>query len=191
MGHNLLENTRATSRSVCHHHRHGLHPHDVLTHGYTHVVSIIITIIIIHPSHMAWARLAWSCRLVASPELHRLSHDQPNHIKSNTITTIQVLDYATSVPDYLIDVATTQHTRPSHWSSLQLSTRPTTWHEAYNSAQGLQLGTKPTTRHEGLQLDTKAYNSTQRPTTRHEAYSSTRRPTTRHKGLQLGTKAYN
>ena len=46
-GHTPLENTRATPCSVCHHHRHGIHLHDVLTHGYTHVVSIIITISII------------------------------------------------------------------------------------------------------------------------------------------------
>jgi hypothetical protein len=109
-GHNPLENTRATPRSVCHHHRHGLHPRDVLTH----VVSIIITIIIIYPSHMAWARPTWSCKPVASPELHRLSHDHPDHITSNTIIAIQVLNYATSVPDCLTSVATTRHTRPSH-----------------------------------------------------------------------------
>jgi hypothetical protein len=137
---------------------------------------------------MAWERPTWSCRPVASPELHRLSHDHPDHITSNTITAIQVLDYATSIPDCLTSVATTRHTRPSHWSSLQLDikpikpttrheaynsdTRPTTRHKAYNSTQSLQLGTRPTTRHKGLQLDT--------------------RPTTRHKGLQLGTKkAYN
>ena len=128
-GHNSLENTRATPRNVCHHHRHGLHPHDVLTHGYTHVVSIII----IHPSHLAWARPTWSCRSVASPELHMLSHDHPDHIVCNTITTIQVLDYTTSVPDYLTSVETTQHTIPSHWSTLQLDIKPTTQHEAYNS----------------------------------------------------------
>ena len=102
-GHNSLENTRATPRSVCHHHRHGIHLHDVLTH----VVSIIITIIIIHPSHMAWERPTWSCRSITSPELHMLSHDHPDHIMSNTITTIQVLDYATRVLDCLTGVATT------------------------------------------------------------------------------------
>jgi hypothetical protein len=171
-GHNPLENTKATPRSVCHHHRHGLHLHDVLTHGYTHVASIIITIIIIHPSHMAWVRPTWSSKVVASPEIPRLSHDHPDHITSNTITAIQVLDYATSVPDCLTGVATTRHTRPSHWSGLQLGLKPTTWHKAYNSTRSLQLGTRPTTRHE-------AYNSTQslqlgtRPTTRHEAYNST------------------
>jgi hypothetical protein len=157
-GHNPLENTRATPRSVCHHHRHGIHLHDVLTHGYTHVMSIIITIIIIHPSHMAWEIPTWSCRPVASPELHRLSHDHPYHITRNTITTIQVLDYTTSVPNCLTGVATTQHTRPSHWSSLQLDINPTTRHEAYNSAQGLQLGMKPTTWHKA--------------TTRHKGYNS-------------------
>jgi hypothetical protein len=129
-GHNPLENTRATPCSVCHHHRHGMHPCDMITHSYIHVMSIII----IHPYHMARARPAWSCRPSASLELHSLSHDHPNHITSNTITTIQVLDYANSVPNCLTGVVTTRHTRPSHWSSLQLNIKPTTQHEAYNSA---------------------------------------------------------
>jgi hypothetical protein len=133
-GHNPLKNIRATPRSVCHHHHHGLHLHDVLTHDYTHVVSIIITIIIIHPSHMAWEIPTWSCRPTTSREIHRLSHDHPDHIMRNTITTIQVFDHATSIPDYLTGVETTQHNRPSHWSSLYLGIKPTTWHEAYNSA---------------------------------------------------------
>jgi hypothetical protein len=109
-----LENTRATSRSVCNHHHHGLHLHDVLIHGYTHVMSIIITIIIIHPSHMAWARPTWSCRPVTSPKLHMLSHDHPYYIMSNTITAIQVLDYAIGISNYLIGVETTLHTISSH-----------------------------------------------------------------------------
>jgi hypothetical protein len=124
-GHNPLENTRATSCSVCHHHHHGLHPHDMLTHDYTHVMSIIITIIIIHPSHMAWEIPTWSYKPVASPELRRLSHDHPDHITSNTITTIQVLNYATSVPDCHIVVETTRHTIPSRWSILKLIIKPT------------------------------------------------------------------
>jgi hypothetical protein len=166
-GHNPLENTRATPHSVCYHHHHGLHLHGVLTH----VMSVIITIIIIHPSHMAWARPTWSCIPIASPELHRLCHDHPNHITRNTITTIQFLDYTTSVPKCLIGVAITRHTKPYHWSTLKLSIKPTT-HKPYNSAQGLQLGTRPTTRHE-------SYNSSQglqlgmKPTTWLKAYNST------------------
>jgi hypothetical protein len=158
---NPLENTRATLRSVCHHHRHGIHSHDVLTHGYTHVMSIIITIIIIHPSHMEWVIPTWSCRPVASPEIHKLSHDHPDHITSNTIKSIHVLDYATSVSYCLTGVETTRHTIPSHWSSLQLEIKPKNRHEAYNLAQGLQLNINPTTRHEsynsaqGLQLSMK------------------------------------
>jgi hypothetical protein len=117
-------------------------------------------------------------QMVASPKLHKLSHDHPDHITSNTITAIQVLEYATSVPNCLTGVATTRHTRPSNRSSLQLGINPTTQHEAYNSAQGLQLGMKPTTRHE-------AYNSAQ-------GLQLGMKPTTRHKerSLQLGTKAY-
>jgi hypothetical protein len=150
--HNPLQNTGATSHSVCHHHHHEIHLHDVCTHRYTHVMSIIIIINIIHPSHMEREIPTCSCRPVASLELHRLSHDHPDHIMSNTITTIQVLNYVTSIPYYPTSVVTTQHTRPSHWSSLQLGINPTTQHEAYNSTQGLQLGMKPSTRH-------KAYNS--------------------------------
>jgi hypothetical protein len=108
--------------------------------------------------HMAWEINKWSCIPVASPLLHMVFHDHPDHIMRKTIIAIQVLDYATSVPDFLTSVATTQHTISSHLSSLQLSIKPTTQHEAYNSTQGLYLGMKPTTGH-------KAYNSTQRPTT--------------------------
>jgi hypothetical protein len=105
-----------------------------------------------------------------------LSYDHSDHITSNTITAIQVLDYATSILDYLIVVAINRHTGASQWSSLQLDIKPITRHETYNSTR------RPTTRHED-------YNSARRPTTRHKGLQLG--TTTRHKGLQLGTKAYN